>query len=191
MSTQPPAHGLFATQSPFLAAVLISESEAWFLPFPINQKLPQQSKLQCQRLTPNNEVVQLYLRGQNSFCKAKIYGWKYSWSEMILPANIQTFPTINVIAFNYHTSSFMKLAKIQVSFEVIIVLYVFISLASKCFLVKLCLFYYPALKISFSIASSVLSIFSISYSMHLSLGSSFLFSHSVLVLTLQYSSRNL
>lgn len=47
------------------------------------------------------------------------------------------FPQLNVIAFNYHTFRFMKLAKIQVSFEVIIVLYVFISLASKCFLFKL------------------------------------------------------
>lgn len=111
---------------------------------------------------------------------------------MILPANIQTFPTKNVIAFNYHISSFTKLAKIQVSFEVIIVFYVFVSLVSKCFLVKLCLFYSPALKIlSFSIASSVLSIFSISHSVPLSLGSSFPFSHFVLVLTLQSPSRNL
>lgn len=110
---------------------------------------------------------------------------------MILPANIQTFPTINVIAFNYHTYSFMKLAKIQVSLKIIIVLYVFVSLVSKCLLVKLCLFYSPALKIlSYSIASSVLSIFSISYSVLLSLGS-FPFSHSVLVLTLQSPSRNL
>lgn len=91
-----------------------------------------------------------------------------------------------------HTSSFMKLAKIQVPFEVIIVLYIFVSLVSKCFLVKLYLFYSPALKIlSFSIASSVLSIFSISHSLPLSLGSSFPFSHSVLVLTLQSPSRNL
>lgn len=92
-------------------------------------------------------MVQLYLRGQNSFWKAMIYGWEDSGSEITLPANIQTFPRIHVIPFKYRTSSFMKLAEIQVSFELVVVLHVFVSLISKCSLLKLCLFYSPALKI--------------------------------------------
>ena len=76
MGTQTHTHIPFATKFPFVPTALIPESGVSFLPFPINKKLSQQSKIKFhyQSLTLNNQVVQLCLRGQSSLCKAGIHG---------------------------------------------------------------------------------------------------------------------